>query len=68
LSDEQKIKNKKQASRRVAVEHANRDCKIFRICGTKYRGKHKNYEQIWQLVTAIANLKKATKNKKYETF
>jgi hypothetical protein len=68
LSDEQKTKNKKQASKRVAVEHVNRDCKIFRICGTKYRGKHKNYEQTWQLVTAIVNLKKATKNRKYQTF
>jgi hypothetical protein len=68
LSDEQKTKNKKQASKRVPAEHINRDCKIFRICGTKYRGKHKNYEQTWQLVTAIVNLKKATKNRKYATF
>ena len=62
LSEQQKAENKKQASTRVPVEHANRDCKIFRICGTKYRGKHKNYEQTWLLVTAIVNLKKATIN------
>ena len=68
LSDGQKAENKKQASKRVPVEHANRDCKIFKICGTKYRGKHKNYEQTWRLVTAIVNLKKATKNQKYATF
>ena len=68
LSDGQKAENKKQASKRVPVEHTNRDCKIFKICGTKYRGKHKNYEQTWRLVTAIVNLKKATKNQKYATF
>jgi hypothetical protein len=68
LSEKQKAKNKKQASKRVVAEHVNRDCKIFRICGTKYRGKHKNYEQTWLLVMAIVNLKKATKNQKYATF
>lgn len=64
----QKLENKQQASKRVVIEHINRDCKIFRICGTKYRGKHKNYEQTWQLVAAIVNLKKSTKNMKYATF
>jgi hypothetical protein len=68
LSNAQKEKNKKQASKRVPVEHVNRDCKIFRICGTKYRGKHKNYEQTWLLVAAIVNLKKANKHRKYATF
>jgi hypothetical protein len=68
LSDEQKTKNKKHSSKRVGIEHVNRDCKIFRICGEKYRGKHKNYEQTWRLVTAIVNLKKATKHRKYATF
>jgi hypothetical protein len=67
LTDAQKAENKKQASKRVTVEHINRDCKIFRICGTKYRGKHKNYEQTWLLITAIVNLKKATKNRTYST-
>jgi hypothetical protein len=68
LTDQQKLENKQQASKRVAVEHINRDCKIFKICGTKYRGKHKNYEETWQLVAAIVNLKKSTKNMKYATF
>jgi hypothetical protein len=68
LSDAQKTKNKKHSSKRVPIEHVNRDCKIFRICGTKYRGKHKNYEETWLLVTAIVNLKKATKHRKYATF
>lgn len=68
LTELQKKQNKKQASKRVTIEHINRDFKIFRICGTKYRGKHKNYEETWKLVAAIVNLKKSTKNKKHETF
>ena len=68
LTELQKQENKKQASKRVMIEHLNRDFKIFRICGTRYRGKHKNYEETWQLVAAIINLKKSTKNRKYATF
>jgi DDE superfamily endonuclease len=67
LTAEQKAANKKQASKRVVIEHINRDCKIFRICGNKYRGKHKNYETNWQLIGAIVNLKKSTKNLDYAT-
>jgi hypothetical protein len=68
LTELQKEQNKNQASKRVVIEHINRDFKIFRICGTKYRGKHKNYEATWQLVAAFVNLKKSTKNMKYATF
>ena len=68
LSDEQKQENKRQASQRVAIEHLNRDCKIFRICSSRYRGKHKNYQDTWLLVTAIVNFKKSTKHFKYQTF
>lgn len=67
LTTEQKAENKKQASKRVAIEHINRDCKIFRVCGNKYRGKHKNYETNWQLIAAIVNLKKSTKNLNFAT-
>jgi hypothetical protein len=55
-------------SKKMVIEHLNRDFKIFRICGTKYRGKHKNDQETWQLVAAIINLKKATKNMKYTAF
>lgn len=68
LSDTQKEENRKQSSKRVPIEHVNRDCKIFKICGTKYRGKHKNYEETWRLVVAIVNLKKSTKHLKDSTF
>jgi hypothetical protein len=66
LTELQKEQNKNQASKRVIIVHVNRDVKIFRICGTKYRRKHKNYEKTWKLIAA--NLKKATKNRKYAPF
>jgi hypothetical protein len=68
LNSLEKEENKRQASVRVGLEHQNREFKIFRICSSKYRGKHKKYEENWQLVAAIVNLKKATRNLKYATF
>jgi hypothetical protein len=65
LTVEQKRDNKQQASKRVAIEHINRDIKIFRICSHRYRGKHKNYETNWRLIGTIVNLKKSTKNLDY---
>lgn len=67
LNNLQKEENKQQASKRVLIEHINRDCKIFRICGNKYRGKHKKYEDNWTLITSIVNLKKATNHLRYAT-
>lgn len=57
LTKEQKNHNREQARIRVPVEHANRQCKIFRIVKDTYRGKHKNYGLNWNLVAAINNLK-----------
>lgn len=68
LTEQQKDENKKQASKRVMIEHINRDCKIFRICSSKYRGKHKNYDKNWRLITAIVNLKRTTRNLKMTDF
>ena len=62
LTDIQKQENKKQASKRVIIEHVNRDFKIFRICSSRYRGKHKNYKENWEIIGAIVNLKKSTRN------
>ena len=39
LSDEQKAFNTKLSKFRVAIEHINRELKIFRICKETYRGK-----------------------------
>jgi hypothetical protein len=65
LSKEQKKQNKQLASDRVLVEHINRECKIFRICKERYRGKHKNYEKTWKLVASIVNLKRSTRHLRF---
>lgn len=62
LSKEQKHYNQQLAKERIIIEHRNRECKIFRICKERYRGKHKNYEKTWKLVSAIVNLKLSTRH------
>lgn len=64
LTKEQKQFNRQLASQRTLIEHRNRECKIFRICKDRYRGKHKNYEKTWKLVSAIVNLKLSTRHLK----
>jgi IS5 family transposase len=64
LSKEQKQYNQQLAKERIIIEHRNRECKIFRICKERYRGKHKNYEKTWKLVSAIVNLKLSTRHLK----
>ena len=39
LTEEQKAFNKKHSQIRIAIEHINRELKIFRICKETYRGK-----------------------------
>jgi len=65
LTDAQKKANMRKASKRVPIEHINRNCKIFRICGYRYRGKHKNYSDTWMIIVALVNLKTATKHLKF---
>ena len=57
LSDEQKQHNRELAKKRIAIEHVNRRCKIFRIVKDKYRGKHKNYGKTWNLIAALVNFR-----------
>jgi IS5 family transposase len=57
LSEDQKKHNQELAKRRIAIEHVNRRCKIFRIVKETYRGKHKNYGRIWNLVAALVNFR-----------
>lgn len=64
LTKEQKRYNRQLAKERTMIEHRNRECKIFRICKDRYRGKHKNYEKTWKLVSAIVNLKLSTRHLK----
>ena len=65
LTQEQKQFNRQLARERIIIEHRNRECKIFRICNERYRGKHKNYEKTWKLVSAIVNLKLSTRHLKF---
>ena len=62
LTKEQERFNRELARERILIEHLNRECKIFRICKEQYRGKHKNYEKRWKLVSALVNLKRATRH------
>ena len=64
LTREEKQFNRQLAQERIVIEHRNRECKIFRICKERYRGKHKNYEKTWKLVSAIVNLKLSTRHLK----
>jgi hypothetical protein len=57
LTTEEKAHNQALAKQRIAIEHVNRRCKIFRIVKETYRGKHKNYSLNWHVVAALVNLR-----------
>ena len=57
LTKEEKRYNRELAKVRIAIEHVNRRCKIFRIVKETYRGKHKNYHKTWTVVAALVNLR-----------
>lgn len=59
LTIQQKKENKTLAKQRIPVEHINRRCKIFRITKETYRGKHKNYGKVWNIVGGLVNLRYA---------
>jgi len=57
LTKEQKRFNKKHSQRRIRVENIIRQCKIFHIVKQTYRGKHKNYGLVWNVVAGLVNYK-----------
>lgn len=57
LTVEEKAHNRALAKQRIAIEHVNRRCKVFRIVKETYRGKHKNYSLNWHAVSALVNLR-----------
>ena len=59
LTKEQKRDNRILSSLRVRVEMVNRRCKIFKAAKDKYRGKHKNYGKVWNVIAGIVNLRYA---------
>ena len=59
LRIDKKNENKELSKQRIPVEHINRRCKIFRITKEVYRGKHKNYSKVWNIVSGIVNIRYA---------
>ena len=57
LTKQEKKENKMLASLRIYVENVNRRCKIFKITKETYRGKHKNYGKVWNIVAGLVNLR-----------
>lgn len=57
LTEEQKTYNKKLSQERIKIEHINRQCKIFRIVKDVYRGKKLHFQNIWEIICGIINLK-----------
>jgi len=51
--------NRELAKIRIAIEHVNRRCKIFRIVKETYRGKHKHYHKTWTVIAGLVNLRYA---------
>ncbi len=59
LTKEKKKDNKELSQLRIYVENVNRRCKIFRATKETYRGKHKNYGKVWNVVAGLVNLRYA---------
>ena len=57
LIKEDRKHNTKLARKRIFIENVIRRIKIFRISKETYRGKHKNYGKIWNIVAALVNLR-----------
>ena len=57
LTKEQKQFNYQHSRRRIRVENIIRKCKIFHIVKQTYRGKHKNYGLVWNVVAGLVNYK-----------
>lgn len=57
LTKEKKQYNYQLSQRRIRIENVIRQCKIFRIVKQTYRGKHKNYGLVWNVVARLVNFK-----------
>ncbi len=57
LTKEETRFNRGLSKQRVVIEHINRRCKIFRVAKETYRGKHKNYGKVWNIIAGLVNLR-----------
>ena len=55
LTDEQKESNRELARRRVVVEHAIRNLKIFRILAERYRNRRTRFSLRFNLIAGLYN-------------
>lgn len=62
LTKEQKRFNHQHSKRRIRIENIIRKCKIFHIVKQTYRGKHKNYGLVWNVVAGLVNFKNSKIN------
>ena len=56
LTEEEKEFNKQLSQKRIAIEHVNRELKIFRIMKETYRNHQNRYEVKLQIMCGIYNL------------
>lgn len=59
LTSDERAYNRALARLRIAIEHVNRRCKIFRIVKETFRGKHRHFGLTWHLVAGLVNLRYA---------
>lgn len=59
LTSEERAHNRALTKVRIAIEHVNRRCKIFRIVKDTYRGKHKHIGLTWNVIAGLVNLRYA---------
>uniref|UniRef100_UPI001108146F transposase family protein n=1 Tax=Nostoc sp. PA-18-2419 TaxID=2575443 RepID=UPI001108146F len=55
LTKEQKQSNRTLASRRVLIEHVNRQLKVFRILSQRYRNRRKRFGLRCHLIAGLYN-------------
>ncbi len=56
-TEEEKTYNRELSRERIKIEHINRQCKIFRIVQTTYRGKRRNIQCLWNVICGLVNFK-----------
>jgi len=55
LTKEEKAFNRQLARERIAIEHVNREIKIFKIMSDRYRNRRKRHGLRMTLICAIRN-------------
>ena len=55
LTEEEKLSNTEHSRKRIAIEHINREIKIFRICKEVYRNKGKRGLLRVRLIASLYN-------------